>query len=182
MRSPVGWRERSSPEIREHQLNLVGGDPSGFTFSNPHLQEAAGAWWASHGRVAIATPSLVGVAGFASDLTVDDGTLLHRRLFLTVFQTDGVASKVLEAQPVRVERDDAGGIDVPTFYEQPFSTEVFEGLLAWGSMKPGGNFWVSSSDLPIDFVGHGHDRQTLAINPVTLLDPNIRLALKHRLM
>lgn len=177
MAAPIGERERSSDELHKHQLDMAGGDPGSFTIPDPHLREAVDAWWNSHGRVAVAHPSVAGVAWFTDDPTVDDGTMLHRQLFLTVFQIDGLASKVLEARPARIERDDAGRVLAPAFEEQPFETVVFEGLLSWDSMKPRTNFSVYSSDLPRDFVGHQRERQTLAIHPATLIDRTVRRGL-----
>lgn len=180
MAQPVGRHEWRSPELHEHQLNLAGGDPSHFTIPDPGLREIVETWWSDQERAAIVRPSVAGTAGFALDAAVADGTMLHRRLFFTAFRMDGVASLVLEAQPVRVERGESGKVHTPTFREHTFTVEVFRGLLAWASLRAKGNFWLHSSELPSDFVGPGHQGQTLAINPTTLADPWVRRAvLRH---
>ena len=179
MANPVGRCEWQSPELHDHQLDLAGGHPSRFAIPDARLREAVDKWWAHRGPASIAFPSVAGTAGFEPDPEVDDGTMLHRRLFLTVFQVDRVASLVLEAQPVRVERDESGRVSTPGFGEQAFVAVAFEGLLSWASLTQQNNFFLRSSDLPRAFVGAGHDFQTLAIDPAKLADPEVRRALRR---
>ena len=179
MAQPVGRHEWRSHELHEHQLDLAGGDPRHFTIAKPRLREAVETWWADQGRAAVAHPSVAGTAGFRSDPAVSNGTMLARRLFLTVFRVDGVASLVLDARPVRVERGESGRVQTPTFREQAFVVKAFEGVLHWASLTPKGNFFLRSSDLPRDFIGPGHDRQVLAVDPTTLVDPTVRWAVRR---